>query len=636
MNICMRYMAGCALLFLGAGNASAQTVKASVFGFNSEDATQCLQKAIDSKAKTVIVDNVGKDWIIGPIRLASDQEIVIEKNVTVRAKKGAFKGKNDYLFFASSGKNIILRGEGNAVLVMNKKDYQNAKLYTPSEWRHCINLLSCENVTIRNLTLKASGGDGVYLGNDWRNQGVPYCKNVLIENVVSTDHHRQGISVISAENLIVRNCVFNHTEGTPPASGIDFEPNGSSERLVNCLLENCEFRNNQGSGIEFFLNSLGPKSLPVSITVKNCFLSGNRTNVLFMQGKDKDVRGRVEFLNCKVNSEKGRNISVMGLGPLFSLDFNALQIDNSKSSTEAFSISSPYEPLGKISFADVMLKDSHEKRSPFGIHLSRGKLPLALNFTGSIVLNGKPFDINKFSCDFKEQATFIPDSRKLPEAEAFNIPEKSTASKVSSRFRIRSRGTFLQFCERGKEYEMILRAGKAGKYNKNTPIIKVYDSAGKQIQSLQAALTEKNIPLKFKAENTGFYRIEFDPRENLLEISSPYSGQGFFSADSLRMMYPSGRFYFEVPAGVEKISLMVAGDPGEYVTVSLMDMDGRTLQRREHFDSPYIFTASRKNKERSEIWSLLFENAVEDVTIRSGRELNGIFTADPALLIRSR
>ena len=86
-----------------------ETVKASAFGFNPEDATAALQKAINSGAQKVIVDNTGKDWITRPLFLRSNQEIIFEDGVTLRAKKGEFKGVNDSLINLNNISNVIIR-----------------------------------------------------------------------------------------------------------------------------------------------------------------------------------------------------------------------------------------------------------------------------------------------------------------------------------------------------------------------------------------------------------------------------------------------------------------------------------------------------------------------------------------------
>src|SRR5690606_32194489 len=69
------------------------TANASWWGFDQNDATACLQNAIDSGVSTLIVDNTGSDWIVNkPIQLASHQKIIFQDGVVIQAKKGAFKG----------------------------------------------------------------------------------------------------------------------------------------------------------------------------------------------------------------------------------------------------------------------------------------------------------------------------------------------------------------------------------------------------------------------------------------------------------------------------------------------------------------------------------------------------------------
>ena len=52
-----------------APDAAAPCVNASSFGWNATDATACLQAAIDSGAKKVVIDRQAGDWIVEPIFL---------------------------------------------------------------------------------------------------------------------------------------------------------------------------------------------------------------------------------------------------------------------------------------------------------------------------------------------------------------------------------------------------------------------------------------------------------------------------------------------------------------------------------------------------------------------------------------
>lgn len=93
--------------------ADPDELRAESFGF---DATQALQSAVNSRAKRVVVGSTGKPWIVRPVKLRSDLELVFEKGVEVQALRGDFQKPNASLFSASNAKNIILRGEGNLLL----------------------------------------------------------------------------------------------------------------------------------------------------------------------------------------------------------------------------------------------------------------------------------------------------------------------------------------------------------------------------------------------------------------------------------------------------------------------------------------------------------------------------------------
>ena len=200
---------------------------ASWWGFDPADSTAAIQSAIDSGASKIIIEKMKSPWIINKINLSGDQEIVFEKGVVILAKKGEFKGITDALFTVSQKKNITLTGYG-ATLQMRRADYDAAP-YQKAEWRNAINILSCSNVTISGLTIKESGGDGIYLGV--AKPGVTN-KGVLIKGVKCVNNYRQGISIISAENLLIENSTFKGTHGTAPMAGVDFEPNYPDERLV--------------------------------------------------------------------------------------------------------------------------------------------------------------------------------------------------------------------------------------------------------------------------------------------------------------------------------------------------------------------------------------------------------------------
>ena len=219
---------------------------AAWWGFDSGDATSALQAAIDSKARTVIVPYMGEPWIVRPIRLRSNLELIFEPGVLVLAKKGEFRERLDCLLTATNESDITIRGYG-AILRMRKRDYRNPPYPENEEWKHGIKIESCKQVLIEGLRIESSGGDGIYLGRAAQSRSGN--EDIVIRDCVSHDNHRQGISIIDAKNLLVENCVFSGTEGTGPSAGVDFEPNFPEQLLVNCVFRNCLFENNAGHGM---------------------------------------------------------------------------------------------------------------------------------------------------------------------------------------------------------------------------------------------------------------------------------------------------------------------------------------------------------------------------------------------------
>ena len=96
---------------------------------------------------------------------------------------------------------------------------------------------------VEDLRIEKTGGDGIYLGT--APDKIPN-RNVLIRGVDCNANNRQGISVISAENLLIDSCQLRNTAGTAPQAGIDFEPNDPTDVLLNCVVRNCTASGNAG------------------------------------------------------------------------------------------------------------------------------------------------------------------------------------------------------------------------------------------------------------------------------------------------------------------------------------------------------------------------------------------------------
>jgi len=292
---------------------------AAWWGFDEEDSTDAIQGAVNSRAKTVFVPNVGRDWFVRPIKLVGNQQLIFEKGSVVTAKRGEYHDGSDSVFTAQDISNLTIRGPG-ATVRMQKEDYivglvliqfgwhRWFDFYPKSENRMVLTIQGCSNVTIDGLTLRDGGGDGIFVGSGPKTH---WCSNIRLKDVVCDNNYRQGISVVSCDGLTAENCKFNNTWGTPPSCGVDIEPDLPTQRAAHLVFRNCQFNDNYADGIEVFLGNLKRQSVPVSILFERCRVSsrrgsGMRVTKLF----DGGPTGSIEFRDCVVDGAEGYGIKV--------------------------------------------------------------------------------------------------------------------------------------------------------------------------------------------------------------------------------------------------------------------------------------------------------------------------------------
>ena len=281
---------------------AAQGVKVSDFGWDSADATRQVQAALDSGARRIVFDRAAGPWIVGPVEVRSNTDIVFEDGVELQAKRGAFLGRHDCLMSFRGVTNVTLVGMGakGGTLRMHKMDYRKPP-YEPSEFRHALSMAGAENVLVENMSFVSSGGDGIEI--HWLKDGLPACRNVVIRRCVCDDNHRQGISVVSAENLLIEDCVLKNTSGTAPEAGIDFEPDWNPHRLVNCVMRRCLAEGNAGEGVKIHVVGLNQKAVPLGITVADTVSRDNAMGACAVLANPPG--GSVVFTNCQFSGGGG-------------------------------------------------------------------------------------------------------------------------------------------------------------------------------------------------------------------------------------------------------------------------------------------------------------------------------------------
>jgi hypothetical protein len=348
---------------------NASTVLASSYGYNTTNATTALQAAILSTNDTIIVDLQSSNWKVAPLTFfnLSNKIIILKENVVLEAISGAFNATGACLLRFNNSQNISIIGY-SATLKMNKAEYA---LLNDSEYRHSINLWNCSNIIIKGLTINESGGDGIYIGGDAND----YCENIVIEDVICSNHYRQGMSITNVQNMTIRYCKFKNTQGTLPEAGIDVEPYQTTQRIVNLKIENCAFEGNGWAGLALALFEMDGTSLPVSIEVIDCYFKNNSipTNAyahceIYLSADDNiPVQGFVQFERCFIDGSQYSALYTRKTAAAYLVNFKDCAFQNVSQQQiqynepiflEVPSYTNPSGYLGGLEFENVLISYS--------------------------------------------------------------------------------------------------------------------------------------------------------------------------------------------------------------------------------------------------------------------------------------
>ena len=612
----------------GALGAETQCVNASAFGWNVADATACLQAAIDSGAKKVVIDRQAGDWITRPLFITnSNIEVVLADGVTLKAKRGEFYGKSDCLIRITGGaKNVTLRGEGKAALVMNKKDYLDPRQnYAFSEWRHAVSILSAENVTVKDLTILSSGGDGIYPNGP---------KNVTLENLQVYDHNRQGMSPISIKGLTVRRCEFNDTWGTPPQSGIDMEPNNERQHFIDVLYEDCAFNNNHSHGIDMYFGNFTSRTRPVSITFRRCVAKGNGNNgVAFMTGNPAlimnrgHVGGFVRFEDCRFEGN-GRNVMNVVNHTENGLDISFARCRfDARGSKAGAAISlnngQMQKDFGGLKFEDCeILLDKGRQAFAFEGMIGVG---ISGRLEGTVFVDDgesrKPFDFAAF------MAKHVPHPELITTFKSAEIDWKALAAPGSERLigrytpRIRQKMcVYVQAVPEAGEYRIHFKSRRLRATGSDTTCgeVRILDRAGTDLGSFN--LPEGDFEYALKSNGANVYRFEVVSKNTaVIQVSSEIAG-GALVADSPLHIFggKNVQFHFLVPAAAKEVLVnLMPEEPG---SAKLYDAAGRLVDERPFPKAGQVLKAVRRPTAADETWLLEFPKVEEDFKFQIGGE----------------
>ncbi len=529
-----------------------ETARADWWGFDAADATAALQAALTSGVRRLTIPDMGTPWIVHPLFLPSDLEITLEPGTVIEAIRGGFKGRNDSLFTALGQSNLVIRGPG-ATLRMHKRDYQDTNLYARAEWRHTLTLLSCENVRVEGLTLKSSGGDGIYIGGR-RNQRLPYCREIVIRDCDIDDNHRQGISVICVHHLLIERCLIRNTSGTAPQAGIDFE----GAPFYRVAVRDCVFSNNVHGII--IQTHVGKSSPPMSFAFENCQVVSNSFSGF--SASFGTSQPPMEILDCTMTncveiSRKGR---IKRLDDFWRDLMQMQPLDAAQQALARRLVKTDVRQTGLRPLRDVAAP-----RHPDGVPRPRPGYPVQRG-PFQYVLYADQGETVAFTAHFQRVGEdnkpmpvkiLSPGGGEVPLAHAFVRGHPETFA-----FTAATGGAFIVSCDPGGACGFLAPAAPPRKE--------------------ELTLDEhRNVAPRALA---------------LVAQERPFS---FFGRP--------GIFYFYVPAGVADCCVLVAGSGGERVKATIYNPAGEVAGTADDICLAHRFFIHRDDASRGEIWLLRTE-----------------------------
>lgn len=388
-----------------------RTVYAKDFGWNAEDATACLQKAFDSGAGTVIVDNMGSPWYVRTLTPGSDKTIVFEKGVQILCeKRSAEKNEKIPMFNLKGCRDLYIEGKGDVYIGKYASKEERAK-YVKDYGGSGFVLDDTHNVMLKNFTVAECGEDGIHFSG----LGV-ITSEIYIEDVTIRHCTRQAMSICNGDGIYMKRVRFLDTVGKAPSAGIDFEPSIQEvQATANVYLFDCEFDNNLGGNIVFSESSFAP----VTVYAKRCKFGPLQWTACvsiealygLYQGNGTDAPSDIIFEDCEFVSHPWRAAVQIGNCNVFHVTLRNCTIEQSKVNGNAGSPirfhlgreyyygsdgkPSKYQKEGSLWFDNVKIT-GYKGAEPLGFidktgHYSVNKVG------GSVTMNGKKYDMAKFT-----------------------------------------------------------------------------------------------------------------------------------------------------------------------------------------------------------------------------------------------
>ena len=210
--------------------------------------------------------------------------------------------------------NPILINDVFNVVIENLAVDGNASAQT-NEGKLAIQVLTCDNVTLRNLVVKNSNGDGISIGY------TEYLsKNVTVEGCIIKSNGRNELVLANCQGVKILNCDI--TGGANTSALVDLEIHSSVDHIHDVVFDNCTMTQT-GEPVKLLTN--GYATSFTHIAFNNCLFKSNVNVSLFdnlsfsncvMRGLELTGCNDVTLTRCIISKPNGNAVYVYENGAI--------------------------------------------------------------------------------------------------------------------------------------------------------------------------------------------------------------------------------------------------------------------------------------------------------------------------------
>ena len=209
-------------------------IDARWFGLSGTNDTTPIQNAINAASATLVGQTVIFHQLspVAQLELKSNVRLLgVSRESTgligVAGYDQVLIAKSADAVSGASLENLLVRGTGSS---------QGLSVFD-----HNVRLEDCDDILIKDCLIDDIRGDGIIIlgGSNYT------IRDSVIDGV--TNDNRNGISIISGNEILIDNCHFTRlSEATKPGA-IDIEPDAATETCSNITVSNCYFENVTGA-----------------------------------------------------------------------------------------------------------------------------------------------------------------------------------------------------------------------------------------------------------------------------------------------------------------------------------------------------------------------------------------------------